>query len=172
MFFPFGLLPENFIKTLKLELCCLQVGPSLLRVVTVRSGQHGPSGINSVQDSGQHGVVLGRQQKLLEKIGRLVEAMSTGFKDLTAQVQQLQLFQTPSPPPAAACSTTTHSTCLSPVCPPNTLFRGTRRSFLSQYDLIFQLQPSAFPADRARVAQQSGTPERPSVTLSPRSQRR
>ena len=31
---PFGLLPENFIKTLKLELCCLQVGPSLLRVVT------------------------------------------------------------------------------------------------------------------------------------------
>ena len=32
--FTFGLLPENFIKTLKLELCCLQVGPSLLRVVT------------------------------------------------------------------------------------------------------------------------------------------
>ena len=68
--FPLDCCLWTLLKTLKLELCCLQVGPSLLRVVTVRSGQHGPSGTNSVQDSGQHGVVLGRQQKLLEKIGR------------------------------------------------------------------------------------------------------
>lgn len=46
----------------------------------------------------QHGVVLGRQQTQLDVISKTLEAMSTGYTDLAAQVQQLQLAQSATPP--------------------------------------------------------------------------
>ena len=102
-----------------------------------------------------HGVTLGRQQQQLEEIGRTVTAISNGLTDLAAQVQQLQVSR--APPAAALLDPVVprpNPSVSEPRLPPPEHYSGepgTCRSFLAQCKLIFQLQPSAFPTDQARV---------------------
>ena len=90
----------------------------------------------------QQGALLGRQQTQLDTV-------IASIRDLTAQIQPLQLAQS---------STTSASSLLpahEPKLPPPEKYSGepgTCRSFLSQCSLIFELQPTTFSSDKAKVA--------------------
>lgn len=90
----------------------------------------------------QHGVFIGRQQAQLDSV-------AASIRDLTAQIQPLQLAH------SALASSSPLQPAREPRLPPPEKYAGepgTCRSFLSQCSLIFQLQPTTFPTDRAKVA--------------------
>lgn len=90
----------------------------------------------------QHGIVIGRQQAQLDTV-------AASIRDLTAQIQPLQLAHSV---PAASSPL---QPAREPRLPPPEKYAGepgTCRSFLSQCSLIFQLQPTTFPTERAKVA--------------------
>lgn len=90
----------------------------------------------------QQGALLGRQQAQLDSV-------AASIRDLTAKIQPIQLAQ--SRTASASGSSPVHE----PKLPPPEKYSGdpgTCRSFLSQCSLIFELQPSTFPSDRAKVA--------------------
>ena len=92
----------------------------------------------------QQGIVLGRHQTQLE-------AVASSIRDLTAQIQPLQLSQLSAAAPSTSSSPPVHE----PKLPPPEKYSGepgTCRSFLSQCSLVFELQPTTFPSERAKVA--------------------
>ena len=108
------------------------------------------------------GAAIGRQEILLQEVmGSLVQAMSDRHDQvlnrLIEQIQALTVGPDPVSPPVDP-SPPAHPTAPAsrePRLPPPERYDddpGTCRSFLSQCSLIFELQPSTFPTERARIA--------------------
>lgn len=106
----------------------------------------------------QQGAVLGRHQNQLDAMAKTMESMAASLTDLAAQIQQLHLSRPTNPPPPTATTTPTLSpqpALHEPRLPPPERYSGepgSCRAFLTQCDLIFQLQPATFPTGPAKVA--------------------
>lgn len=127
--------------------------------------QASPSFLRSALE--QQGTVLGRHQNQLESMAKNMESMRASLADLAAQIQHLHLSLTtnPTPPTTAEATPATQAEPASvtrptlhahePRLPPPERYSGepgTCRAFLTQCDLVFQLQPATFPSDPAKVA--------------------
>lgn len=97
-------------------------------------------------------VVLAQQEVLMAKHSQLLADIPTSIRQL---FDQLPLPQ--ATPPATACFSSSQApTPLSdPHLPPPQRYTGNHRAchgFLMQCSLNFELQPSSFPSDRAKMA--------------------
>ena len=92
--------------------------------------------------------MLGKHQTQLESISRHLDSIGTTVTGVAAQTQQIQLTLSQGPQPAAPPAR-------EPRLPPPETYSGdpgSCQSFLTQCGLVFALQPSSFPTDRAKVA--------------------
>lgn len=105
-----------------------------------------PAQLKTILD--RHGAMLGKHQAQLESISRHVESVASTVTGVAAQTQQVQLSLSQGPQPGAPPAR-------EPRLPPPETYSGdpgSCQSFLTQCGLVFALQPSSFPTDRARVA--------------------
>ena len=107
----------------------------------------------------EHGAMLHDQQQGIQQVGHNLSSLADSVHALSTQIQQLSLQA--SSPPAAPASTLSDQpdvpqpAAREPRLPPPQPYNGepgSCRSFLSQCSLTLELQASAFPTQRSRVA--------------------
>ena len=107
----------------------------------------------------EHGAMLHGQQKGIQQVSQNLNTLADSVHALSTQVQQLTL-QASSPPAVAETAPPNQADAPQPAAreprlPPPQPYNGepgTCRSFLSQCSLTLELQASAFPTERSRVA--------------------
>ncbi|KAJ8282443.1 hypothetical protein COCON_G00049620 [Conger conger] len=104
---------------------------------------------------GNHGAALGHQQQQLDSFAQQLRAVSDCLANLTVTLQTANPnFGTP-PFSTAAAPTAPPAPVREPRLPPPEKYAGEPgecQAFITQCQLIFQLQPSTFPTERSRVA--------------------
>ena len=104
----------------------------------------------------EHGALLGSQQQGLQKIDHNLSSLANSVHALTTKMQQLSAQASAAPVPALPDPPVApQPAAREPRLPPPQPYNGepgTCRSFLSQCSLTLELQASAFPTERSRVA--------------------
>ncbi len=100
----------------------------------------------------RHEAALSQQESLMEKHSHLLSDLMTSMRHVFER-----LPQAPDPPPTPTPVTSSAGAVhplVEPCLPPSQRFSGDEacEGFLTQRSLTFQLQPSTFPSDQARIA--------------------
>lgn len=106
-----------------------------------------PATLNPIQSAVEiQGAMIGRHEEELSVARRAVETLAAQVSDLTKQVHHLRL----DPPVTSRASEPPEPRVNNPPC-----YAGEPsecRSFLTQCDVVFSLQPSTYSKNRARIA--------------------